>query len=794
MQSDDGMATDWYNDCGFKEPASGRATFVMGDGSVQFLSEEIDYQLYNNLGSEPAAERRWCFREGERAWRLRPREMGTLTGRLPAQGSGIQAPGLPTSRRPICRLPACNGRALITCRGQIRQCRLCGGGIGHVPSGIACGHCAVWRPRACGAEPITPPSLRLPGPPSSGACPGSNRAAWPGMDTRGCMSCHTFAFTLWAFESAKEHGFAIDQAKLDHWIGRAKAEARGSAWVEIAAATPAALEADGVPAAVVERLKPLAEKPFETEPDFVAELAKLLTADEVTAYQPQILKAANRENDPVDTDTYAELILGSVPFAASESDPAAWRSLSAVRFGRARQSDGHWHGAGGQLPCLKRPSPSKTPWPRCGCSWPWLRGPEIDASSAAGAAASRLVAGQPGRRKGPQQRMAAIAVAGRGQVRHAECAENFVQQLRDEQCPDGGWSWVRGEKKSDAFATGQTLYALGKLGVPPADPAIERARGYLIVQQPDGSWTIYPDGFNDVPNEGRLKRTAPIWTYWGSAGHDRLAGNAAGLKIAASGRSLASDTSLGELAGLDDTALHHGEEMLRSSSSGCRPARRRRRSAGRPACPARRVPNSSPAAHDLGAGPGGAGDRLQRREADVVDEESQLLGVVAVRVPGEAVVAAHADPAAGLENPARTFGAAFQRFLDGRRSTFCGRPNSGPRSTLASSNCKRGNARGVALEQQFERLVVHERAVLDRVVAGPQGVLDSLGRPAVAGDLQFVVVGRGDDGVHFVEGHAKRVVVVDVGRGGVAGRIGLDPLDAVLDQFAHGRRALRRRR
>ena len=45
-------------------------------------------------------------------------------------------------------------------------------------------------------------------------------------------------------------------------------------------------------------------------------------------------------------------------------------------------------------------------------------------------------------------------------------------------------------------------------------------------------------------------------------------------------------------------------------------------------------------------------------------------------------------------------------------------------------------------------------------------------------------------GVHFLEGHAERVVVVGVGRGGVAGRIGLDPLDAVLDQLADRRAGL----
>ena len=48
----------------------------------------------------------------------------------------------------------------------------------------------------------------------------------------------------------------------------------------------------------------------------------------------------------------------------------------------------------------------------------------------------------------------------------------------------------------------------------------------------------------------------------------------------------------------------------------------------------------------------------------------------------------------------------------------------------------------------------------------------------------------GHDGVHLLERHAERVVVVGVGRGGVAGGIGLHPLDAVLDQLAHGRAGL----
>ena len=53
---DDGSGDDYPVACGFKSMHPGGAHFVMGDGSVHFISESIDYRLYNELGSRAGDE------------------------------------------------------------------------------------------------------------------------------------------------------------------------------------------------------------------------------------------------------------------------------------------------------------------------------------------------------------------------------------------------------------------------------------------------------------------------------------------------------------------------------------------------------------------------------------------------------------------------------------------------------------------------------------------------------------------------------------------------------------------
>ncbi len=56
MIKDNGVHTDWWRDSGYKSMHPGGANMLLGDASVRFFSQTIDYQLYNNLGTRGGGE------------------------------------------------------------------------------------------------------------------------------------------------------------------------------------------------------------------------------------------------------------------------------------------------------------------------------------------------------------------------------------------------------------------------------------------------------------------------------------------------------------------------------------------------------------------------------------------------------------------------------------------------------------------------------------------------------------------------------------------------------------------
>ncbi|HEY4310987.1 MAG TPA: prenyltransferase/squalene oxidase repeat-containing protein [Pirellulales bacterium] len=106
-----------------------------------------------------------------------------------------------------------------------------------------------------------------------------------------------------------------------------------------------------------------------------------------------------------------------------------------------------------------------------------------------------------------------------------EALQPTVDQLLALQRPDAGWSQTVPEPKSDAYATGQTLYVLSLAGFTAERPEIKRAIDFLVATQlPDGTWPMIsrstPDG-----SPGSSKLMTPIHcatSSWAALGLARV--------------------------------------------------------------------------------------------------------------------------------------------------------------------------------------------------------------------------------------------------------------------------------
>ena len=104
--------------------------------------------------------------------------------------------------------------------------------------------------------------------------------------------------------------------------------------------------------------------------------------------------------------------------------------------------------------------------------------------------------------------------------------QSTIDELLALQRADGGWSQTVPELKSDAFATGQTLYVLSLAGYTAEQSDIKRGMDFLVATQTsDGSWPMIsrstPDG-----SPGSSTLLTPITcsaSSWATLGLARLA-------------------------------------------------------------------------------------------------------------------------------------------------------------------------------------------------------------------------------------------------------------------------------
>jgi squalene cyclase len=92
--------------------------------------------------------------------------------------------------------------------------------------------------------------------------------------------------------------------------------------------------------------------------------------------------------------------------------------------------------------------------------------------------------------------------------------EPLVKKLRSAQNADGGWSQTE-KAKSDAYATGQVLYALAGAGVKPSDETVGKAQSFLAkIQREDGGWAMVSRA---IMRDGKPPKNLDPITHAGSA-------------------------------------------------------------------------------------------------------------------------------------------------------------------------------------------------------------------------------------------------------------------------------------
>ena len=87
------------------------------------------------------------------------------------------------------------------------------------------------------------------------------------------------------------------------------------------------------------------------------------------------------------------------------------------------------------------------------------------------------------------------------------------EKLISLQKKDGGWSWLKANT-SDAYTTGQVLYALRQPGMKPDNKAFSRGTQFLLeTQQADGTWKVPSELISAGPDDNKDQ----IYSYWGTA-------------------------------------------------------------------------------------------------------------------------------------------------------------------------------------------------------------------------------------------------------------------------------------
>ena len=332
--------------------------------------------------------------------------------------------------------------------------------------------------------------------------------AW--MRERNCNSCHNVTFLIWSENEAAARGLNVDRAKLSEWTKWSLADALSDRyWFKLRPRAIVSLKSDGLSQTLLDKLTPLVGKTYLTQKDYLLAVEKAVGKEALEVNKDRLLKAGALPNNGGGPDTLSQILLGRDSSSQDASENESYKAVRALLL-QWQEPDGSWQ-AQGQLPGLKWANASEMH--ACTTMWCLLAvGADKTNDPALAGAKQRALASL----KDPAPSITIQSLALRFIVadKFAEPAQRDAprKDLLNRQNADGGWSWVKENKTSDAFATGQVLYALYIDGHGPNDPSITRAVEFLMqTQQKDGSWQVPQEAINT------RHRNLNVYNYWGTA-------------------------------------------------------------------------------------------------------------------------------------------------------------------------------------------------------------------------------------------------------------------------------------
>jgi len=346
--------------------------------------------------------------------------------------------------------------------------------------------------------------------------------AW--IKQRACMSCHHVPFLLWSHHAALDKGIAVDEQKLNGWDDWSANFSLGKrTWFQLPQTQTAELTKDGVSHETLEKLKPLIDKAYKSREEFYRDLDAALGPEPPSNIRAAIVKRAtatkgNGGNDGGGLDTLWEMLVMRADYDHTQAVDASREKL--VRF-MAETPDwltalaspnGYWSSAG-QLLRQDRPNDESiavtTKWTILALLTVEKRSAEAEAALQRGRTLVKDA------KIGTSLESLLVSALLEHRLQQGDVPAR-IDAILARQNPDGGWAWKQ-DHPSDAYATGQALYVLNRLGRG-RDPAIGRAWRYLLAtQEESGGWPTTGVGISNANNDARRRAVEPIYRFWGSA-------------------------------------------------------------------------------------------------------------------------------------------------------------------------------------------------------------------------------------------------------------------------------------